>query len=258
VVAPVATGKEGKMRPAISLLTLLGILGVASVATADLRVKQRSHTDEYYYGGRVTPAENSESEIWIATDRMAYLSAHRQIIIDNHSGTFTFVNLDDSTYVESPLPFDWPKVVPEDIVATLARYRTHGTVENTHDVAPLDEWNCSIYMATSWIDTDEGKYNERDMKMWVTQDLPIDWQQFRAMHVHLLKVMNYDADLLEAFNAIPGFVVRTEADRFIQGFSVPSVEEVVEVQEAPPGPGVYVVPAGFEKKSLLSMVDLRG
>jgi hypothetical protein len=148
--------------------------------------------------------------------------------------------------------------VTEDMLAMLARYRTHGAVEMSAAEEKIGTWNCLGYEMTSWIDTDQGKYNERDSRMWITRDLPIDWEEYRAMNLHLLKLLNYDNDLVALLDSIPGFVVRTEAQRYIHGFSVGSVEEVIEVQEMVPGVDVYAVPKGFTKKESLTMADLRG
>jgi len=45
---------------------------------------------------------------------------------------------------------------------------------------------------------------------------------------------------------------------FIKGFSVKTTEEVVEILEEDPDPGVYGVPEGFTKKEKLTIQDIRG
>jgi hypothetical protein len=240
------------------LALFFALLAVASVTFADTLIKQRAHTDEYYYGGRVTPAEDRVNELWIGSDRIAYLSAERHIIVDAEKNTLTFVNRVDSTYVEADLPFEWSKLVPEQMEATLARYRTHGHVQPSETKKTIGRWECHRYDVTSWIDTDSGKYNERDSRIWVTQDLPIDWTRYRALNLHLLKLLNYDDDLVAALDEVPGFVVHEEADRYVHGFSVRSFEEVFEVEETTPRADVHSVPATFKKKEVLSMADLRG
>lgn len=237
--------------------TAVAMLVGTTTLHADLHVTQRSHTDSYYYGGRTTPARDVESELWIGSGRIALVSADRKVIVDRTRNTLTFVNRRDSTFAEAPLPFEWAKFVDEDLSGTLARYRTHGTVEPATPSQKL-EWECSGYAMTSWIDTDSGKYNERDSKVWVTRDLPVDWDEYRALNLHLLRLLNYDDDLVARLDEISGFVVRTESQRFIHGFSVGSVEEVVDVREATPGPDVYRVPESFKKKETLTMADLRG
>lgn len=244
------------MKLLVAALALVLVIPVA--VWADVRIKQQSHTDEYYYSGRLTPAENSENEMWIGEGKMAYIERNRQVIVDTNKNTLTFVNKGDSSYVEAELPFEWSKFVPESMVEMLAMYRTHGTFGASPTGEKIDGRDSKCYEMTTWIDTESGKYNESDSKFCVTSELPVDWEQFRAMNLHLLKLQNYDEDMVAALDAIHGFVVRVEADRYIHGFSVKSIEEVIEVTETTAPEGVYTVPESFNKKQFLSMADLRG
>ena len=237
----------------VSLLSML-----ATVASADLCIKHRSHTDEFYDSGVSTPAVDRESEVWIGPDQLAYISSVFHLVVDAKRNMFTFANRRDSTFVQAELPFEWSKFVPEQLVGLLAQYRTHGAVEYTNDQMKLKEWDCCSYNMTSWIDTEGGRYNERESKFWVTRDLPVDWARYRAMNIHMLKATNYDDSLVVTLDEIVGFIVRMDTERFGNGFSVKSFQEVVEVEEAEPRTDVYSLPTYFRKKEFLSMADLGG
>ncbi len=240
-----------------SLLLVPVILSVvASVVSADVYLKHESHTEEYYYGGRVRPAEDDVFEVWIGDKRMSYISEHRKIIIDVGKNLLTFVNRDDSTYAETPLPLDWTNVMPEETVAWLARYERHGTVKKTDEVKQIDGKDCRCYEVNSWINVEDSRYSERDEKIWVTTDLPIDWEVFGDIGADFQRVRNNAAAFVTELSSIEGYPIAVESERYIKGFGVKSIDEVTEIADKTPPAGVYSVPDGFEKKEKLSRGDL--
>ncbi|MCK5619978.1 MAG: hypothetical protein KAJ17_11280 [Candidatus Krumholzibacteria bacterium] len=94
--------------------------------------------------------------------------------------------------------------------------------------------------------------------LWVTTDLPIDWEVYAKIQRNSLKLMNYDEALVEAFLAVKGVPIETDADVYQKGFSVKSTERTVEIIETQPETDVYSLPSYFKKKDQLSMADLRG
>ena len=92
-----------------TVIVILAVLLIpAAGAVADVCFKQHAHTDEYYYGGGVNPAEDTDIEIWFGDKTMAYIIENRSIVIDLGNQKLTWINLDDSTYAETSLPFEWP------------------------------------------------------------------------------------------------------------------------------------------------------
>jgi hypothetical protein len=240
-----------------SLFWLAVILfAVAPAVSADVYIKHESHTEEYYYGGRVRPAEDDVFEVWVGDDRMSYISEHRKVIIDVGKNLLTFVNRDDSTYAETSLPLDWASIMPEETVAWLARYERHGTVTKTDEVKQIDGKDCRCYEVNSWINVEDSRYNETDEKIWVTTDLPIDWDVFGDIGADFRRLRNNAADFVAALSSIEGYPIAVESERYIKGFGVKTFDEVTEIAEEPPPVGVYSVPKGFEKKEKLSRGDL--
>ena len=64
------------------LMVVLFLCTVSAPAGADICVKQNRHMDEYYYGGTVTPEDNSEDEMWFGNKKMAVYSPNTIVIID--------------------------------------------------------------------------------------------------------------------------------------------------------------------------------
>jgi hypothetical protein len=246
------------MKNSVVLLAIPLICFVTSSAIADTCIKQKHHTDEYYYGGIVTPEEDSDFEMWFGDKKMAYISHNRIVIVDTGKGVLLFANMIDSTYVETTLPFDWANVVDENTIGTLARYQTEGTVKDTGKTKTILGRKSKCVELSTWIESDGEKFNQRDEVVWVTTDLPIDWEAYEKIQRNSLKLMNYNDALVDAFSSLTGVPIEADAEVYQKGFSVKSTERSVEIIEAKPETNVYSLPSYFKKKDQLSMADLRG
>lgn len=227
-------------------------------AGADICVKQHAHTDDYYYGGEVTPAEDTYIEVWFGDKRMAYVTDNRSIVIDLAGEKLTWINHTDSTYAETTLPFEWAGIADEEAVAFLGRYPSRGTVEATDRMREINGYSCKCYEITSWIEVQGSRYNETDEELWVTTDVPLDWDTFDKTNAIFAKLRNADPGYAEALAVVKGYPILSDGNRFIKGFSVKTTEEVLEVLERDPHKDVYSVPEGFTRKEKLTIQDLRG
>ena len=239
------------------VLAIALVCAAASPAGADTCLKQVRHMDEYYYGGMVTPEEITDIEIWLGGKKMAYITPTQHIIVDIENGLLVFGNKRDSTYVESKLPFDWDDVLDEESVGILAEYRTEGVVKEANETKSVLGHDCKGYLVETWVESGGQRYNERVEKVWMTTGLAIDWEAYDKISTNGLKLQNYDDTLLAAFSGIEGIPLMVDADVYMQGFSVKSVEETVEITETQPESEVYVLPSYFTRKDKLTMADLR-
>ena len=245
------------MRYLICLLSILFICSAAAPVAADTCIKQKRHMDEYYYGGIVTPEENSEYEMWIGGKKMAYITETQIIVVDVENGVLKFANKRDSTYVETALPFDWTDVLDEQTADYLAQYRTEGVVKETGESKKILGRDCTGYLVETWVEDGGQRYNAREERVWLTTDLAIDWEAYAKINRAGMLLQNFDEPLVEAFLAVPGIPLLMQADVYQQGFSVDLVESVIDIVEAQPDLDVYSLPAYFTKKDKLTMADLR-
>ncbi|MEJ2719814.1 MAG: DUF4412 domain-containing protein [bacterium] len=242
----------------VIMLVLALFLVPAADAGADICVKQRAHTDDYYYGGRMTPAENTDIEVWFGDKRMAYVTDNRSIVIDLDGGKLTWINHTDSTYAEATLPFEWAGIADEETVGWLGRYPLLGTIKATERTEKINGFDCRCYEITSWIDVQGSRYNETDERLWVTTDLPVDPETLEKTNAIFAKLRNAGSEYAEALSAVEGYPILSDGDRYIKGFSIKTTEEVVEVLETDPREDVYSVPEGFIRKEKLTIQDIRG
>jgi len=240
------------------VLAILFVCAAVLPAAADTCLIQKRHTDEYYYGGVVSPATDTENEMWIGGKKMALLTPNRIIIIDAGNDRLVFANKLDSTYVETTLPFDWTNVVDEATVGLLARYRTEGTVKDTGKEKEILGRKCKLYEIESWIEDGGERFNDREERVWASTDLAIDVEAYAVINENGMRLQNYDDAFVEACSVIKGAVMVLNADVFQKGFSVNETEVVSKVIEKQPDTDVYSLPSYFKKKDKLSMADLRG
>jgi hypothetical protein len=246
------------MKTLIFALAILFCCTAVVPAGADTCLKQKSHMDEYYYGGVVTPEDNTESEIWFGDKKMAILLPNRIIIVDAGTDVLIFANKRDSSYVETSLPFDWTKVVDEGTAERLARYRTEGTVKETDQTREILGRKCRLLEIETWIEDGGEKFNEREQRAWVTTDLPIDWEAYQKISAAGMLLQNFDEALVESFAPVAGITLEADTDVYQKGFSVKSTEKTVEILDATPEKDVYTLPSWFQKKDQLTLADLRG
>jgi hypothetical protein len=233
------------------------LLVAATVADADVYIKHESRTDEYYYGGVVHPAENDVAEVWIGDKKFSYITPNRTIIIDVDKNVLFFVNRRDSSYAEAALPAKLADLAVDDLAALLGLYETHGEVKDAGESRKIGEWNCKAYNVNSWMIYEGSRAREREANIWYTTDLPLNWAAFDEMYGHFQGLNNNAAEYLGALLKIKGYPVLSEEDHYIKGFSVKTIEKIVELEERIPPEGVYSVPAGFTRKEKLTMDDIR-
>ncbi len=241
-----------------SILAIIVVLALTTPVAADTLIKIESHTDDYYYGGRIHAAVDGSSEIWFGGGKMAHVTETRMFVFDLNDNRLLFVNLDDSTYAETPLPLDWSACADERTLGILERYKRFGTVAKAGKGEKIDKYKCDVYSVESWINTDDGRYNEREETVWMSKDLPLDWDFHKRVLPSLSRLQNYHDDFASEMAEMGGFPVRTVTHVYVKGFSVDSYEKVVDVREDTAPKNTYTPPAGFTKKDRISIEDLRG
>lgn len=240
-----------------TLLAVVLILIIPAFARADVCMKQRSHTDSYYYGGVTNPAEDEETVTWISSDKMAASSERRLIIVDATAKAMYFVNHTDSTYVQIALPMDWSAVVDQGLLARLNMFKRVGEVKAADETKKIGDWECRGYDVLTWIPYRDIRYDEREIRVWAATDAPVDFDFYNEVLPELWNLRNYSDSLMVEMKKLKGVEVASEGVAYQRGFSVNTSEELLDMFPADPPPGVYSVPKGYTKKDQLTVQDLR-
>jgi hypothetical protein len=241
-----------------TLPALILILMIPAAAHADVCMKQKSHTDSYYYGGVTNPADDQQTETWMSSDKIASIGNTRTVIVDGAADVMYFVNHTDSTYVEIALPMDWSAVVDGPLLGRLNMFKRMGKVKATDETKKIGEWECRGYDVLTWIPYMDIRYDEREMKVWMATAPPADAAYYIETMPEFWTLRNYSDSLMVEMEKLKGLEVASEGVVYQRGFTVNSSEELLDMFEAEPPPDVYTVPEGYTKKEHLTIQDLRG
>lgn len=249
-------GKGGAMKILVVFLVLTSM--VIPAAWADICVKEKIHTNDYYFGGQVSPEENRTRETWIGDKKMAVVNERRIIVFNLNDNVMFFINRDDSTYAETSLPMEWINLCDTVTAARVNMFPTDGVFEETGNTKKIDGKECKEYFMHSWIPYQGAKYNERESKIWATADVPFDADVYADLNQHSLKLQNFGDEFRAKLSGLRGLPLAVESENILKGASYTSSEKVVEIKKADPPEGIYGPPAGFTKKEKLNMGDLQG
>ena len=238
------------------LSILFFVFSATAWLQADVYVRLVSHTDSYYYGGITYPEENEEWEAWIGENRFVYVTEQRSVVINLNTKIMLFINHVDSTYVETTLPFSWLNLVSEEMAGRLNMYQTTGTVTESEETKKIGKWTCKRYDVNSWIPYAGGRYDEKEVVLWITQDAPLDFKKFTQMVTVLRQLRNYDEILVNELGKIKGFQIASETITYVKGFGYQSTERVTDMLEKRPPANIYSAPKGYSKKETLTWEDL--
>jgi hypothetical protein len=169
-----------------------------------------------------------------------------------------FVNRRDNTFVESALPLDKTKLFNEQDLGTLQVFQRVGEVKQSDAEKKIDKWKCTGYDFHDWINFEGGRVSEREVRSWVTEDVPFDLEKLKGKLATLSSIGNLSDEYTKQRLAISGFEVASEETTYNEGVAVTTKTSVVEMIEKEPPPEAYAVPEGATKKDTLTLADLRG
>jgi len=218
---------------------------------ADICITEETHTDAYYYGGVPSPASDRVSKTWISKDKMAYITPNRQVIIDTGQNLISIINLRDKTYVQTQLPIDMAKIVPEQLLSMLNNYLTKGTVTATDEKKIIKQWNCLGYEIKVEAPT------PMEIKVWATTDIPLDWEKYNNVLNNIRKLGNYSPEYIEALKTMKGVGIDTAVTVFLQGSTIKSTSKVTEITSQKPPEDTFIIPEDCQKKEQLTLQDIR-
>ena len=124
---------------------IVGLVIVATAAlslSADIYIKSNSHTDAMSMMGQNTPATDSVSELWISDNAIAMMGKDSRTIIDLSKNMFTMISLEKKSYVETPLPVDFAKLLPPEMAAMAGMIVMSAKVSPTGETHRVGQWNC--------------------------------------------------------------------------------------------------------------------
>jgi hypothetical protein len=216
-------------------------LVTAALINADVYIKQKAHTDSYYYGGITRPAEDFDLEIWIGKKKTAYLEQDLAIKIDMDKNRLLVLS----------------QLVEQRLVSSIQQLQYQGTVTDTGKTKTIGKWKCKEYKINSYFLSEGTRINETDSVIRVSPDVPFDLEAYQQMNAILLQSRNYSQAFIQELKKFKGFMIESESYFYPKGFSVKSTKTLIEMSQKAPGEFTYSVPTGYTKKENLSIPALR-
>jgi hypothetical protein len=235
------------------MLVLVAVVAL-SLSAADVYIKTKTHTDAMTVMGQNTPAQDTIGEAWIGDDAFATITADQIMVIDMKKNLAYFIYPKAKTYVETPLPLDFAKILPPEAAAMAGMLQMTATVTPTTETKKIGSWSCTGYDVNLTIMGMAMK-----MRSWTSTDVPFDAAAFNAKFLgNMLKgQMRLDEASAKEFAKMKGYQIASDMTGDIMGAKMHNTSEVVEITKKPAPAGTYSVPAGFTKTATMSMDALQ-
>ncbi len=236
------------------LLAALVLACAAPALAADVYVKSKTHTDAMAVMGQNVPAKDDVIEMWISGARMANISKDAVVIVDLDKNVFYMVRHADKSYIEAPLPLDMTKLLPPEAAGMAAMLKMTVTVTPTAEKKKIGQWDCTAYDGVMTV-----MGMKMNMRMWASTQVPFDAGVFNAKMLPAIMQGQgmMDAAALKEFAKVEGFQIATETTGDMMGAKIRTTTEVVEIVSKPAPAGTFAPPAGYTKKTSLSMQDMQ-
>lgn len=234
----------------LALILVLVVVGTAFLC-ADVYIKQ--HTKTGAMMGQ--PAKDITNETWLGDNKMAMISSDTSMIMDMGAKKVFIITHATKSYVETDLPLDITKLMPEQMAGMVKSMMDGMTVsvQPNGQTKKVANWNCKGY------DFDIVMMGMKmKMTMWATSDVPFDWKKYKNLYGELYKAtMRMGEKFMQEFEKMDGYPVATELEMEMMGQKIESSTTTLEIKKQDAGAGVYSVPAGYAKKDKLSMGGMR-
>jgi hypothetical protein len=240
------------MKKVLTVFSLLLVLAVA--ASADIYVKSKTHSDAFAMMGKSQPAKDDIAEQWFNDNQFAFISPETTIIVDLKKNIIDIINNTQKTYIESPLPFDFTKILDPQMAQMMGQMmKMTVTAAPNNQTKTVGQWKCDGYDVT---------INMMMMPMkiavWASTDVPFDVAKFKNLYMNVMKAqMRLDEASVTEMMKVKGYWIASETSMEMMGTKMRTTNEVVEITKKTASASVYSVPAGFTKKDKLSMQDMQ-
>ena len=228
---------------ALAILTLL-----APLASADLLLSSKSHTDAYMLFGKDVPAKDSTSTLWLGKDRMRIESEGLNAIVRLDTKKLILLDGKEKVWRAIELPFDFKRYLPPEKVLLAeqmfgARALT-AKLEERDETKKFGEWNAKRWELTLSL---QG-YAITQETIWATSELKADAAAFAEMYTALMSITPENRNLVKELPRLKGIPVRRERTQNVSGVSVATLEEVLSALEKDAPAGIYDPPADYAEK----------
>ena len=198
------------------VLILILLVFTFSFLTADVYIKQKTHTDAFKMMNKEQPAKDVITEQWIGNNKFASHNKDQSIIIDTNKKVLIMINHITKTYIFMTLPLDISKYMPEQIAQMMKQMMGNLsiTVKPTGKTKMIGKWKCNRYDMTMSV-----MGMPMNMIFWASTDVPFDWKKISALMLEsVAKIqMNLNEDSINEMKKVKGYTIATEMTMNMMG-----------------------------------------
>jgi len=251
-------------------LIVIVILLVTLFLGADVYTKSVERVKAFEVMGKKQKETMQMKEHWFGKNKYAEIGKDFNMIIDLDKEKMYFVLHNPKIYFEFPTDLEGDKLLefitflsPKVAEAIKSIKITDAKVNLRNETKKIANWNCTASeFEMVLIIPAINMMPKFKIKMWMTNDLPKDYEKHAKMGEFFIKsilgILNIDENSkkeLDKLEAVDGFQIAAEVTVEIFGSRIDVESQSLEVTEKPAPSGTYSVPRGYTKKDIKFIKD---
>ncbi|MBU1338972.1 MAG: hypothetical protein KKD56_07895 [Acidobacteria bacterium] len=238
------------MKKTILIISLVLVCGL--FLSADVYIKQNTHSDAVQIMGQSTPEKNEVNHMWIGKNKMAMHGKDGSFIVDLDKKHVLMINHSNKTYIPMTIPIDLDAYFPPQLMQMMGDVKV--SISPTGNSKTIGTWKCEEYTM------------EMNMMMFTTKgtiyattDVPFDWKEYQQeMYASFAQAtMRLSEESVMEFQKIKGFQIQTEMIVNMMGTEMKTVQIVEEIAKKDAPAGTYDAPSDYTKQDKFSLQDLQ-
>jgi hypothetical protein len=236
------------------LAAALLVLAATPVLAQDVYVKTSTHSDAMAIGGQSQGPRDDTFEQWFSGNKTAQSGKDVGFIVDLDANMAYMIVHSDKSYVPMPLPMDITKILPPEVASMAPMMQMSATVKPTTETKTIGRWQCTGYDMTLSV-----MGMQMNQRVWASTDVPaaLSASAAKVMPTFMKGQMRLSDESAKEIAKIKGFQIASELNADIMGAKMHTTTETVEIVEKAAPAGAVEPPAGYTKKTTLSMQDLQ-
>lgn len=254
------------MKKIIVILCLFGIFSYGVFLQAEVYVKGILHIDGGYRYGHNVPNIDAVNEWWFAKDKVTFITTGWHLEAMDTNWRFTFdkekkrilvINLDKKTFIDVSLEKTPISYIDPSVEKVLADFRFYGTVKKQEEKKNFLEKTCEVYQVNEWLMEVDLRFYERARTLYVTRDVPFNWQLFNELFQWIRSFFNPHPTYVSQLQKIEGFIVKSEEAFLPRGGRLEWDFKVLEISQKKAPGNIYGIPANYKALEKFSLRDMR-
>jgi hypothetical protein len=242
----------------VCLGVLVAVLWLAPPVSADVYMKQVTHSDAAEMMGQKQPARDDTTSLWFSED-MALMeqSNGASMLVDMNDGVMYQIDHNAKAYAIIPVGLMTGSDKGSELVSEQTRQmieqmkqmmasmagQVSATVTPTDETKTIGEWDTKKYI----MELSLGMGSVQSI-VWATDDIEIGQDIYEYVITTEMMQLPGVEKLMTEMKKIEGVHVLTENTVNMMGNEVKSTTKLVEYKEADAPEGTFVLPDGYEER----------